>query len=270
MQKFLLSLMVLLLFAGAAFAQSQNKAQVMVLGVYHFANPNQDAVKSNFPDHLGEKKQQEIAAVLDALARFKPTKILLEAEPENTRLHEQYQAYLKDEFKPTANEIYQLGFRLARRFEHKQIYLVDHQLGMDFEALMAAAQETNNKIFLEGFQKTIGMMQAKQKEWEQASVGAALFDLNQPALNDQTRDFYLQLARVRDKNKFIGADVLASWYQRNFRIFTNISQTLESSQDRLLVIFGQGHAYYLREAVKSSPDMQLIEPNDYLKKGEAR
>lgn len=266
MKKFLCSLAFIFMTATIAAAQQQTKAQVMVLGTYHFANPNQDAVKSNFPDHLSAQKQQEIAAVLDALAQFKPTKILLEAPPEDTRLRDQYQAYLKDEFKINANESYQIGFRLARRFEHKQVYLVDHRLGMDFDALMKAAQETNNKAFLAFFQQTIGLIQAKQKQWEQMTVGAALAEMNQPVLQDQTRDFYLQMARVRGKDGFTGADVLAAWYQRNFRIFTNIIQTLDSPQDRVLVIFGQGHAYYLREAVKSCPDLQLVEPNDYLRK----
>ncbi|MBI1765159.1 MAG: hypothetical protein HYR56_27420 [Acidobacteria bacterium] len=266
MSKLFSLLAVLLLLAGVAAAQSQSKAQVMVLGTYHFANPNLDAVKANFPDHLGEKKQQEIAEVLEALARFKPTKILLETPPENTQFQAHYQAYLKDEFKLNANESQQLGFRLARRFGHKQVYLVDHQIGMDFDALMKAAQETGNKAFLELFQKTLAQVQVKQKEWEQMTVRAALAEMNEPALQEQTRDFYLQLARVRSKDQFVGADVLTAWYQRNFRIFTNISQTIDSPQDRVLVIFGQGHAYYLREAIKSCPDLQLVEPNEYLKK----
>lgn len=266
MTKLFSLLAALLLLNAVTAAQAQSKTQVMVLGTYHFANPNQDAVKSNFPDHLSEKKQQEIAEVLDALAKFKPTKILLEASPENTQFQARYQAYLKDEFKLNANESYQLGFRLARRFGHKQVYLVDHQLGMDFDALMKAAQETGNKTFLELFQKTLGQVQAKQKEWEQMTVEAALAEMNEPALQDQTRDFYLQMARVRSKNQFTGADVLAAWYQRNFRIFTNIIQTIETPQDRVLVIFGQGHAYYLREAIKSCSDLQLVEPNEYLKR----
>jgi hypothetical protein len=59
---------------------------------------------------------------------------------------------------------------------------------------------------------------------------------------------------------------LATWYQRNFRIITNIMQVIESPRDRVLVIFGQGHIPYLREGIKSNSDMQLIEPNDYLRK----
>ena len=85
-------------------------------------------------------------------------------------------------------------------------------------------------------------------------------------LDDRSRDLYLQLARVRDGERFVGAEVLAEWYRRNFCIFANIARAVESPADRVLVLFGQGHVTYLRELVKSSPDLELVEPNDYLAK----
>ena len=57
----------------------------------------------------------------------------------------------------------------------------------------------------------------------------------------------------------------ADWYKRNFRIFSNVLQIIESPNDRVLVIFGQGHGAYLRDWVKSLPDLALVEPNDYLR-----
>lgn len=83
-------------------------------------------------------------------------------------------------------------------------------------------------------------------------------------MQDRTKDFYLQMSRVRSKDKFVGADALAQWYQRNFRILTNLAQVIDSPQDRVLVIFGQGHVPYLRDGIKANPDMQLVEVNDYL------
>ena len=88
---------------------------------------------------------------------------------------------------------------------------------------------------------------------------------NAPQMVARGRDLYLQMSRVRNAEKFVGADVLAGWYQRNFRIFTNLAQIVGSPEDRVLVIFGSGHAAILREMVGSSPDMRLVEPNDYLK-----
>ena len=96
------------------------------------------------------------------------------------------------------------------------------------------------------------------------TVRDALLELNLPAHQDRTRDLYLQLARIHSQKGFVGADVLADWYRRNFRIFTNLARAIESPGDRVLVIFGQGHVPYLRELVRSSPDMELVEPNDYL------
>ena len=89
-------------------------------------------------------------------------------------------------------------------------------------------------------------------------------------MNDQKQivkahDLYLQIARVRSGDKYVGADVLTAWYQRNFRIFSNLAPVIQSPEDRVLVIFGAGHAPILRELVQSSPDLQLVEANDYLK-----
>jgi hypothetical protein len=95
-------------------------------------------------------------------------------------------------------------------------------------------------------------------------VREALVMLNESALQERTRDLYLQLARVRGEGGFVGADVVAQWYRRNFCIFANIAATIESPEDRVLVLFGQGHAPYLRELVKSSPDLELVEASEYL------
>lgn len=263
---FLCILNIILLLPGIVAAQEQNKARVMILGVYHFHNPNADMIKTDYPDHLSEKKQREIAEVLDLLAEFKPTKILVEAAPESVSVQNDYQKFLKGEYKLTANEIDQLGFRLAKRLGHKQIYLADNRMGMDFNSVMAAAQETKNTQFLEAFQKAMAEIGQMEKRHAQISVRETLSELNEPELQNRTRDYYLQLTRVRTKDKFVGADVLAGWYQRNFRILTNILQVVESPQDRVLVIFGQGHAPYLREGIKSDPNLQLVEPNDFLRK----
>lgn len=262
--KLMFTFLISLFLISAMIVTAQEKAQVMILGVYHFANPNADYVKSDFPDHLSDKKQKEITEVLDLLAKFKPTKIVVEREPENIKVLDNYQQYLKDNYKLTANETEQIGFRLAKRFNHQQVYLADHQLGMDIDSVMKAANETQNTQFLQFFQKIIGEAQAMQKHQAQITVREALSELNEPLLQEKTKDFYLQMARVRSKDKFVGADVLAAWYQRNFRVFTNLSQIINSPNDRVLVIFGQGHIAYLRDAIKSCPDMQLIEPNNYL------
>ncbi|MGE3465345.1 MAG: DUF5694 domain-containing protein [Pyrinomonadaceae bacterium] len=251
---------------AAQTPQKTERTKVMVLGVYHFTNPNADHVKTSFPDHLSEKKQKEIAELLDALARFEPTKIVIEDVPENEKVNNNYLEYLKGSYQLTANETNQIGYRLAKRFGHKRIYQADHRIGMDINGVMAAANETKNTTFLNHFQRVISEVQAMQKRHETETVINALIELNEPPMQERTKDVYLQMARVKSGDKFVGADVLTNWYQRNLRIFSNLVEIIEPSDTRILVIFGQGHAPYLRDAIKSSPDMELVEPNDYLKR----
>ena len=263
---------ILMLFAAllavlpAETRARDEKAQVMIVGVYHFESPNLDYVKSEKVDHLAEAKQKEIAEVLERLAKFKPTKIVLEATPDSEALQQRYAAFLADRHTLAGNEREQLGFRLARQFGHARVYMADHPSGMDLGAVLEAAKESGDQRFLAWFQGAMAEAQGLMERQARASVRDALVMLNEPELMDRTRDLYMQLARVRGGAQgFVGADVVANWYRRNFCIFANVAAAVESPQDRVLVLFGQGHAPYLRELVRSSPDLELVEANTYLK-----
>lgn len=260
----------LLASPGAAIVSQaerpQARAQVIVLGVYHFANPNLDYVKTNVDDHLSEKRHKEIAEVVAALSRFKPTKIVLEAVEGLSSIHRNYEAYLKGEYALKVDERDQLGFRLAKLLGHKRVYAADNKLDMDFESVMAAAQQSGDQEFLGMFQKIMAELQEFEKRKGTMTVREILAAMNETSSIKRGGDLYLQISRVRSGDKFIGADVLAAWYQRNFRIFANLMRVIESPDDRVLVIFGAGHSAILRELVQSSPGLQLIEPNDYLTK----
>lgn len=265
---------IVLMIAAVLSARStvpedpQPKARVMIVGVYHFEAPNLDYVKSERVSHLSDQKQAEIAEVLARLAAFAPTKIVLEAPPDANRLLQRYAAYVKGEHELAENEREQLGFRLAKQLSHQAVHLADHPSDMDLNAVLTAARESGDRRFLEWFQGAMGEAQALMDEQARLSVRDALLMLNEPVLQDRSRDLYLQLARVRGKSgEFVGADVLAKWYWRNFCIFSNISGVIDSPSDRVLVLlFGQGHAPYLRELVRSSPDLELVEPDEYLRR----
>lgn len=148
-------------------AAPQERAKVMVLGVYHFESPNLDYVKSAKVDHLSEAKQDEIAEVLDRLAAFAPTKIVLEALPEDTGVRDRYAAYLADRCELAGDEREQLGFRLARQFSHPRVYLVDQRLDMDLNAVLKAAEESANDRFLGWFHDAM----ARRRRWWSARRG---------------------------------------------------------------------------------------------------
>ena len=117
-----------LVVVGTA-AQSQNtcsgKPQILVLGTYHMSNPGRDVYNIQVDDVRAPKRQQELAQLAYVLAKFQPTKIAIEADPDGKRLPAAYQDYLAGKHELTQNEIEQIGFRLGKQLGHKQLYAVD-------------------------------------------------------------------------------------------------------------------------------------------------
>ena len=67
-----------------------------------------------------------------------------------------------------------------------------------------------------------------------------------------TGDFKLSNSR--------GADILSIWwYNRNLRIFRKLQEMTTNENDRILVIFGNGHASILRQLIESSPEYEFVE-----------
>jgi len=78
MKKFLPLFALTLAVCPALSQQSpapQARAEVMVLGVYHMANPGRDIFNTQADDVLAPKRQREIAQLIDVLKKFHPTKI---------------------------------------------------------------------------------------------------------------------------------------------------------------------------------------------------
>jgi hypothetical protein len=73
------------------------------------------------------------------------------------------------------------------------------------------------------------------------------------------------LVHVGKDSKYVGTDVLAGWYERNLKIFTNLTRVIESGDDRVLVIIGSGHVKLLRQFLEESGGYTLEKPAKYLK-----
>lgn len=111
---------------------SGGRAQVMVLGTYHMANPNQDYVMTDYRDVLDEGYQRQIEDVVARLLRFRPTQVAVEVEPGRIQpWQERYEAYRAGRLEPGRNEIEQLGFRLAAGMGHACIHGIDCRIDLD-------------------------------------------------------------------------------------------------------------------------------------------
>ncbi|MBE0669130.1 MAG: hypothetical protein IH588_00955, partial [Anaerolineales bacterium] len=107
---------------------SEKKAKVMLMGVFHFGNPGQDLVKTDQINVMTPENQQYLERLSEQISRFMPSVVMLEFDPANRQvIQEQYDRYLKDGFSLPPNEIYQIGFRVAKRSGLKTVHSFDEQ-----------------------------------------------------------------------------------------------------------------------------------------------
>ncbi|MAF12396.1 hypothetical protein CMK11_18275 [Candidatus Poribacteria bacterium] len=241
--------------------------QIMILGVYHFANPGLDAVKVEVDDHLGSERQAEIVEVADALAGFSPTKVAVEHPAmEQSELSERYASYVAGSHDLGRSETEQLGFRLAARLGHETIHAIDDlgRLYMGFDRMLAYAREHDPES-LGLFEAGIAAEEAEIAEESEhdGTVRAMLRRGNAPERDASGHSVYVWFTRIGAGQCYVGADVLAAWYDRNIRMFTHLARVLEDG-DRVLVIVGSGHAPILRQLVSSAPGLSLADPLAYL------
>ena len=102
-------------------------------------------------------------------------------------------------------------------------------------------------------------------EWlAEGTVSEMLRKMNNQDLLLRAHQLYIDvLGKVVAGDDYAGPDLVGNWYTRNLRIFANIDRISEPG-DRVLVLFGQGHAPILRDLVSTSEPMCLVEPGDYL------
>jgi hypothetical protein len=236
--------------------------EVMIVGVYHMSNPGHDLHDMKADDVLAPKRQSELTAVAEALARFKPNKIAVEW-PKNV-VNERYPKYLAGTLPPSRNEVVQLGFRLAKLSGVKGVYGIDADGDFPYPQLKAYADAHDFGGLLNAQNAAI----ERQVDEEQhvlaiKGIAAELRLLNDPDQLKRDNALYRMDLRIGANDAQPGVDLLTAWYRRNLLICANLLQ-LSRPGDRIVVFFGSGHAFLLRQCVDETPGLKLVEPNDYL------
>lgn len=251
--------------AGSALTTqaADDKARVLMLGTFHFDNPGLDAVKHEVVDVMTAPSQAYLEALADRLAAFRPTVVLLEYSPDNEdRMNARYRDYLAGRYTLERNEIYQLGFRVARRAGLDSVASFDERnTPSDGELWNYMPQHAPQAM--EEFTRLIEELSAEgQRHHTTLDLRALMQQHNAPEHDRRNKDLYLKFNAVGAKDKsFHGADSAASWWRRNFRMYANI-QLHATPGARILVIGGQGHAAILRDfiAIDGSVDEEPVAP----------
>ena len=242
------------------------RAEVLVLGVYHMANPGRDIHNTQADDVLAPKRQGEMTQLVEVLKKFRPTKIAVERNPGDNRITAPYADYLAGKHELTRNEIEQIGFRLAKELGHKAVYGVDADGEFPYPRVVKYAQATGRSKEFDALNGEVGnMVKAQNAYLASHSILETLLYLNSDDKVAEAVGFYYRQAHFGEAWDWAGADLIADWFRRNVRIYSNVIQLTDSPNERVLVIFGSGHTGWLQQNFASDPTIRLRKLAEFAK-----
>ncbi|HKL89929.1 MAG TPA: DUF5694 domain-containing protein [Allomuricauda sp.] len=264
------------LFSVFSFGQAQlkspsefypaQKTKLLVVGTFHFNFLGLDEVKTadeNKIDVLKEPKKSELEDLVTYIKKFNPTKIAIEARP-SWKSMQKFEEYKNGAHRNNRDERYQLGMRIASDLKLDSIYGIDtYSLNRDLY--------DQDSIYLKKLLNKIDW-NVEDPFWKYAET---YFDYRDKKMKDVHLLDFIKAMNTREGHNFNfglyltgsfatgggqGADKLSIWwYNRNARIFSNLINITQSSQERILVIFGNGHAAILRQLLEASPQYEFVE-----------
>lgn len=263
--------------ASEGEAVESEPIEVMVLGVYHFANPGLDVVNIEVDDVLAPKRQREIEVLVDTLAEWEPTRIAVENQAPAPELLVADYAKTDELLATDRNESIQLGYRLAKRMGHSAVYGYDERPDEDepdyfpMGKVQAFAQENGGMELLGSLFAEVQAMSAEEEaQLPEQSIAESLLKHNDTVRVDALHDrLYYSMLKIGNGDQQPGAELNAFWYMRNAKMFAKIDMIAKPG-DRVLVIAGSGHAMWLKHFVRRMPGYQLVEALPYVERAAER
>lgn len=262
--------------APAAKPRPPAPIEVMVLGSYHFANPGLDVVRTEIESVLSPRRQRELDVLTRTLAEWRPTRVMVEGESDAADLADPgYATFTPDVLTKTANERVQIGYRLARQAGLATVEAIDEQPKagepdyFPFDKLSDAAASHGQKALVDG---AFAQVQTAMKRFEAdqglQTIPALLERFNDPASPLAGNAGYYAVLPVGDNDAQAGADFNAMWYLRNAKIFAKLMHVAKPG-DRVVVLYGAGHFFWLRHFASQTPGYQLVDARPFLARAAA-
>ncbi|MEM8694464.1 MAG: DUF5694 domain-containing protein [Pseudomonadota bacterium] len=272
----LLQLFLLFAFAvPASVAQAQGEAepiQVMIFGTYHFANPGLDVVNMEADDVLVPHRQAELAVLVESLADWAPDRVLLESQANAPDfIDSDYSQFDAAMLATERNESIQIGYRLASRMGHDRVFGFDERPGEgepDYFPMGRVNAFAEANSMQEDLQRLFAIVRAENDRQQAAQATQTLAQLlmthNDPEqILPMHRSLYYGLLQFGDGDDQPGAELNAYWYMRNAKMFAKL-QMIADPGERIFVLVGSGHAYWLRHFVEETDGFELVEAMPYL------
>lgn len=261
--------LVLLFSASSYFSQNSpgthftkaKRPSLLVLGTAHFQNPGRDQITVQVEDIMTPMRQKEIQKFVSSISRYDPTHIAVEyPQTAQLKIDKLYKNYLDGSGKLQLTEIHQLGFRLGKALGHKKIYAIDWNGNPpgQIENYDWVAYGNSN-----GYGDQISRISNPSSlpnihDMSNQTITEWLVRINQPDILQAMHNVYFDVALIGDGDIQPGANWVGAWYGRNLRIFSNLVRIADKGSNRVLVIYGLGHAYLLNRFAIESRRFELV------------
>ena len=260
-------------------ACGEEPIRVMLLGTHHMANPGRDVVNVSGDTVLAERRQAELAAVVEQLATWEPDRVAVELphdwQAAVETVYETYRtgerAYERAESFPdpfpedfAQNEAVQVGFRLADVCDHEAPLAIDHEpftpaftTAAAMASVLADRPESAERDYYIPAPQTIA--ERTESRLEESSIGAFYWWLNRgETLRVNHSMLYSSALEAEDSAAGIG--MLVAWYERNLRTVRTLWDRVTAADRRVLVVFGSGHVRVLRHVLDEAPMFCPVSP----------
>ncbi|QDV05170.1 hypothetical protein Poly30_06660 [Planctomycetes bacterium Poly30] len=236
-------------------------------------NPGLDVVNVKADDVTSAHRQAELEAFARDLVAFEPTLIAVESESNEPGFADSgYSRFnAEEDLRVARDETVQIAYRLASEANVERVAGIDVSEGeirfFPFEDVQAFAKKAGRSAEIDA---QVAYFEDKAAAFEEqqsvATVSELLLTVNDPAsIESDHRRFYYGMFGFADDQEQPGAPLNYGWYARNAIIFSRLGSVARPG-DRVVVVYGAGHAYWLRHFVEETPGFELVELAEYVRK----
>ncbi len=246
---------------------------LMVLGTVHLANPNRDLHDANVDDVLAPERQRQIEAVVDALAAWRPTRVAVEwLHKDQDKLDQRYADYRAGRLRLKADEVDQIGLRLAAKLNLPRVDAVDWNdefpgADADYDWRLGAKLGHEEARFAALSDPKLSRDQTEIVRTH--AVAGFLRLINNPEYLAELNRLDYDLALLGGPEVNPGANWVGAWRARNLKILDNLIRLDAEPSERILLVIGAGHAHLLNEYAPDSHAFRLERPDAWLKRAES-
>lgn len=237
--------------------------EILLVGTFHFSdtsdlNTLSEKDKRKYSDSDFEK------LAID-LAKFQADQVFVEypfhLQEHLTSIYRSAEVEeINEAFKK--NEIYQIGFRLAKILGHDAIYAVDWNEQPEESIDLGLVAEGESKTEFEKIMNRVKLVLEKLSTIIQQGDIIELYkyiNSYENIVNDHK--VYLDLMQLDDEMAFEW--VMRYWYYRNSKIVRNIKKSILPESKRAVILYGGGHTYLLKQMLKDDESIKVIQYGDW-------